>query len=680
MRTRQLPANAVALVLLAGAIVAARPQQDAAALQARQYQQALHEMDTRGDCLAAIPLFNRAAEGPDRQLSARSLLYIGVCFETLGRDGADATYRRLLDRYPDQNDVAAEARKRLAALAPRPSRNVRTERVWDSPAHVSGAPSPDGRHVSFPDADSGQLGIRDLATNQSRLITDGKDGYAARSVFSPDGRQLAYVWDMDKGGCDLRIVSTAGGLPRTVYHFDGGPCAHPRDWSDDGSRILALVPISLESNGRRLALINVESGALQPLHDVLDERWPYSAQVSPDGSWVVFDAATRDDGPERDIFIVAANGGTASPLAAHPGYDWSPFWTPDGRHVLFLSDRGRGSMGAWLVRVEAGAAQGEPILVNPDMGRSMLQPLGLTRRGTLFYGLQAGTVDVYEASLTAKASGKPVAPRREGENISPDWSADGRFFAYVAKRGQVPDDWRSNILVIRNLETSDSRELTPPLGFFIKPRWAPDGRTVLLKGALAKGPWGMHAVDPSSGEVVSSFLTDRRFRDVLWTPDGRALVFDAGASVWRYDIPSGSYTEIHRHSAGVFRVALSPDGSQVAFAEVSGKGIWTVLSAGGSAREVFKATGAETLAVWDWTRDGKALLVTRTADADSGKARLWVVPLLTGAAYDTGIAGASLREVRVHPDGVRIAYTVGNPTWELWTMNNFLPPPANGSR
>ena len=126
--------------------------------------------------------------------------------------------------------------------------------------------------------------------------------------------------------------------------------------------------------------------------------------------------------------------------------------------------------------------------------------------------------------------------------------------------------------------------------------------------------------------------------------------------------------------------ALSPDGSQVAFAEVSGKGIWTVLSAGGSAREVFKATGAETLAVWDWTRDGKALLVTRTADADSGKARLWVVPLLTGAAYDTGIAGASLREVRVHPDGVRIAYTVGDPTWELWTMNNFLPPPANGSR
>ena len=180
----------------------------------------------------------------------------------------------------------------------------------------------------------------------------------------------------------------------------------------------------------------------------------------------------------------------------------------------------------------------------------------------------------------------------------------------------------------------------PPLGFFIKTRWAPDGRTVLLKGALAKGPWGMHAVDPSSGEVVSSFLTDRRFRDVLWTPDGRALLFDAGASVWRYDIPSGSYTEIHRHGAGVFRVALSPDGSQVAFAEVSGKGIWTVLSAGGSAREVFKATGAETLAVWDWTRDGKALLVTRTADADRGKARLWVVPLLTGAAYDTGIAGA----------------------------------------
>ena len=167
---------------------------------------------------------------------------------------------------------------------------------------------------------------------------------------------------------------------------------------------------------------------------------------------------------------------------------------------------------------------------------------------------------------------------------------------------------------------------------------------------------------------------------MLWTPDGRALLFDAGASVWRYDIPSGSYTEIHRHGAGIFRVALSPDGSQVAFAEVSGKGIWTVLSVGGSAREVFKATGAETLAVWDWTRDGKALLkrgprTPTEARRGSGSFRFSPAPRMTRGLLAHRFARSAFTRTASASRS-----TVGDPTWELWTMNNFLPPPANGSR
>lgn len=32
----------------------------------------------------------------------------------------------------------------------------------------------------------------------------------------------------------------------------------------------------------------------------------------------------------------------------------------------------------------------------------------------------------------------------------------------------------------------------------------------------------------------------------------------------------------------------------------------------------------------------------------------------------------ALREVRMHPDGIRIAFTAGAPHREVWAMENFL--------
>lgn len=61
-------------------------------------------------------------------------------------------------------------------------------------------------------------------------------------------------------------------------------------------------------------------------------RWLRDAAISPDGSTIAFSY-------KGDIFTVPVNGGTASQITSNKGYDGMPVWTPDGKHIVFMSTR-----------------------------------------------------------------------------------------------------------------------------------------------------------------------------------------------------------------------------------------------------------------------------------------------------------------------------------------------------
>jgi len=72
----------------------------------------------------------------------------------------------------------------------------------------------------------------------------------------------------------------------------------------------------------------------------------------------------------------------------------APLWSPDGGKVLFASDR-TGASGIWAVGVADGKARGAPALVKANMGR--FSPLGFSRQGSYYYGLDTATQDIYVA-------------------------------------------------------------------------------------------------------------------------------------------------------------------------------------------------------------------------------------------------------------------------------------------
>lgn len=74
--------------------------------------------------------------------------------------------------------------------------------------------------------------------------------------------------------------------------------------------------------------------------------WMRYPSLSPDGSKIAFSY-------KGDIYTVAAKGGRATQLTTHHSYDTQPVWSPDGKTIVFASDR-RGNLDLYAVSVSGG--------------------------------------------------------------------------------------------------------------------------------------------------------------------------------------------------------------------------------------------------------------------------------------------------------------------------------------
>lgn len=83
-------------------------------------------------------------------------------------------------------------------------------------------------------------------------------------------------------------------------------------------------------------------------------------QISPDGQWVAFvhSAVNRqENGYQNAIWLAPAAGGAPKPFTAGTHRDTCPRWSPDGRYLAFLSDRGGDKMQLYLMPLDGGEAR-----------------------------------------------------------------------------------------------------------------------------------------------------------------------------------------------------------------------------------------------------------------------------------------------------------------------------------
>ena len=578
-----------------------------------------------------------------------------------------------------------------------PTQGMVIRQVWAPALGTEGGVSPDGRYLSHVHWDTGNLALRDLNTGESRHLTNkgswvDSNEFAQASRVSRDGKQVASAW-FNGEFYELLIVGLGWSKPRVLYANEEVFYIQPAAWSPDGKHILAFF--SKKDRTNQIVLVSSADGSVRVLK-TLDWRYPRNMSLSPDGRYVVYDLRPEENSPRRDIFLLAVDGSREIPLIEYPTDDLSPVWAPDGKSILFGSDRS-GAMGLWALQVVDGKPQGSPELIKSNMGR--FDPIGFTRQGSFYYSVQSGIPDVYTAKLdlgTGKflAPATKVAQRFVGTNFAPDWSSDGKYLLYLSQRGQLAFGVGSRVLVIRSLESGKERILSPKLAFHRRhslPRWSPDGRSILVASRDSKGTQGCYRIHAQTGEVTS--LVQRRpskggkVKRPAWSADGKAILFERGGNLVVRDLENGQEKVLHSCDH-IHAWALSPDGRQVALTipskdqakdgapRVVNSNVLMVMPAtGGEPRELFRVPASEEITAVVWTPDGRQLLFARASGPLLKEEGLWRIPAEGGKPQMLALdlTADQLSSLRFHPDGKRIAFTAGDHKQEIWVMENFLP-------
>ncbi|GMQ81771.1 MAG: hypothetical protein BMS9Abin05_1207 [Rhodothermia bacterium] len=271
-----------------------------------------------------------------------------------------------------------------------------------------------------------------------------------------------------------------------------------------------------------------------------------SLDVSPDGQQLVFDFL-------GDLYTLPISGGKADTLTTGMAFDGQPRYSPDGKKVIFVSDRDGGE-NVWTIDLDS--LETKQLTKGKDNRYESPEwaPDGnyfVVAKGTFFnpVKLQMAHVDGGSGSQLIK---EPATARTSGPAFSPD----GRYIWYAQRTGTwqynavFPQYW----IVKYDRETGKKFTRAFRYGSAIRPTPSPDGKwlvygtrheaeTGLILRNLETGDenWLAYPVQRDDQESVAS-------RDALpgmsFTPDSEALIASHGGKIWRIPIDGSGETEI----------------------------------------------------------------------------------------------------------------------------------------
>jgi len=469
---------------------------------------AMDKEEVDGDLQAAIDLYKHiVARHSDRSaVAAKAQLRIGMCYEKLGNTEAVKAYQAVLSRFPKESEAVAEARSRLAALRKDEPAVLNMTRVLPAEVYLECQQlSPDGTKIAGIDFSKGQnVAVYDLAAGKTEFVTNF--GWTKEylwtyvPVWSPDGREVAYQaghWGRGEESTGRMLwISDLAGKSRKLFENPHGSIV-PCDWLPDGRAV--VVAYANEDGTVSLGLISVKEGGPREIHrlqrttsrggDPAQAAAAGAVDASPDGRLIVFSDGPPDGG--RDIYSLSVNGESKTPLTDHPADDTEPRWSPDGRHIVFQSNR-HGSWALWGLAVRDGRPDGLPFMILEGMENTTLA--NWTKRG-LLSKMTAVIHDVYTLDIDPQSReprGKPriVDYTPSGSNYSPIWSPDGKRLAFFSPwklpSPMFSSDAGDNFVVVMSTEGKGGRKYSVPTQQ-ARSRWLSDGSGLEIIG-LGDGP------------------------------------------------------------------------------------------------------------------------------------------------------------------------------------------------
>ena len=433
----------------------------------------------------------------------------------------------------------------------------------------------------------------------------------------------------------LERVHDSGGV--TVPGQPAPPAPSPRRrpaliWGIGGS--LAALALATFVLARRPET-EIRFGARNPL--TVDPGLEIDPAVSPDGQFVAYAAGPLT---ESKIVVRQVDGGRPIAIADLPGAQRLPYWSPDGKRILFRSARG--------IEV-APALGGPPKTAISREGGVVLLPGPWSPDG---HSIAFDRSD----SLYAMPSegGVPTLLAQGGDMHSFAWSPDDRWIALVrGNRQSVDSDVRwffgnhgsSAIwLVPSRPGGGDAVRLTDDRSFHASPLWLPDARELLFLSNADGGLDVYHIAVDRSGTTKGQperLTTGLNAHAMSIDAGGRQLsyeVLEERSNVWAMPIPDRppvSIAEAVPVTTGnqvIEEFDISPDGRWVTFdSDRSGVAqIYRAPIGGGQSEQLTTGSSAS---FWPrWSPDGREIVYHSYRTYRGGRRRLFLMPADGGAS------------------------------------------------
>ncbi len=244
--------------------------------------------------------------------------------------------------------------------------------------------------------------------------------------------------------------------------------------------------------------------------------WYYNVRFSPDARKVAVDQ-TDPDGKNTDIYVhdLARDGVTR--LTFEPSLDQSPVWSPDGKKIVFSSNRG----GRFEMYLKNSDGSGPETLL-ADQGVTLFNPWDWSPDGKSILFRRTSELGFLTLSDGAAKMLTPPNSSLRGAQFSPD----GRWFAYASSEG-------GNVEVYVSTFPEANGKWQVSTGGGQEPRWRRDGKELFFLSADGK-MMSVPIVGTTSfeaGTPVPLFTTHRRqpvsSQDVYSydvTPDGQRFL------------------------------------------------------------------------------------------------------------------------------------------------------------
>jgi Tol biopolymer transport system component len=411
--------------------------------------------------------------------------------------------------------------------------------------------------------------------------------------LSPNGKLIAYN-SKKAGNDDIYVMPAEGGESIQITHHPA-PDLNPH-WSFDGKW---LAYETLRTGEREIWVVKtgpdgkpeskpfrVVKGTANPNVSGTIYNWTKDGKLGISTRMSFSNIFTVDPKSKEEVQLTDVLSGNKAPR-----------WSPDGSHLVFISDRG-GKRNIWTMHSNGG----EPRLVtgnitHPSFFLYMHSPAWSPDGKNIAFGIYYG-VGGDRGIWIVPAEGGPVKKIKfdyEGSVHAIDWSPDGKQIAFSYSRGKdeknpIPGsrlEYRDIYLIpVDGGEPARVTKTDKEMIDFRIPRWSPDGKKIAAlccgwpEEKRGKDESGIFIVDIERGKIdMIAESIKNTWHGLSWTPDGENVIF----SGWRegklyLQMVSSRGGEIKNLNIEGLEPDYSPDGKKIVFSRGTGarKEFWLV--------------------------------------------------------------------------------------------------------